>query len=141
MGENRKMYYTLVPLYASGSKFFVPTDSKKIVTRSVMTKQEVEQLIAEWNEIETLWVDNDKNREEIYKEALRSCDFRQWAKLMKTSYQRNQARLKRGKKVTASDERYLHMAEENLFGELAIPLCMTKSEAEEYFLDKIRTEG
>ena len=46
-------------------------------------------------------------------------------------------RLKKGKKITTSDERYLHMAEDNLFGELAIPFEMTKGEAEAYFISKV----
>ncbi|MCR5691192.1 MAG: CarD family transcriptional regulator [Eubacterium sp.] len=137
MGNKTRKYYTLVPLYAPGSKLFVPTDSKKVITRAVMTKEEATDLMAEWDDIETLTVDNDKNREDIYKAALRSCDTRQWVKLIKTSYQRNQDRLSNGKKVTTSDERYLHMAEDNLFGELAIPLKMSKGEAEAYFVAKI----
>ena len=61
--------------------------------------------------------------------------------MIKTSYQRNQARIKNGKKATTSDERYLHMAEDNLFGELAIPFKMTKGEAEDYFVAQIRGES
>ena len=139
-GAPQRTYYTLVPIYTSGSKLFAPTDGKRVVTRPVMTKKEAETLLKEWDEIETLWVENDKKREEVYKEALRSCDSRQWVKLIKTSYQRNQARLQKGKKATTSDERYLHMAEDNLFGELAIPFEMTKGEAEEYFVAQIRGE-
>ena len=140
VGKETRTYYTLVPIYTTGSKLFVPTDSKKVVTRSVMTKKEAEKLLKEWDEIETLWVENDKKREEVYKEALRSCDSRQWVRLIKTSYQRNQARMKIGKKATKSDERYLHMAEDNLFGELAIPFQMTKGEAESYFVARLRGE-
>lgn len=140
VGKETRTYYTLVPIYTTGSKLFVPTDSKKVVTRSVMTKKEAEKLLKEWDEIETLWVENDKKREEVYKEALRSCDSRQWVRLIKTSYQRNQARMKIGKKATTSDERYLHMAEDNLFGELAIPFQMTKGEAESYFVARLRGE-
>lgn len=91
----------------------------------------------EWEEMETLQVENDKNREDIYKAALRSCDTRKWVQLIKTSYLRSQDRLKKGKKITTSDERYLHMAEDNLFGELAIPFEMTKGEAEAYFISKV----
>lgn len=140
-GQTKRMYYMLIPVYSAGSKVFVPTDSEKVVTRSVMTRSEAQQLMEEWDKIETFWIDNDKKREEIYKEALRSCDSRQWVKLIKTSYQRNQARLKRGKKATTSDERYLHMAEENLFGELAIPLEMTRDEAEDYFISQVRSDA
>ncbi len=139
--DKKRVYYTLVPLYTSGSKLFVPTDSKKVVIRSVMTKKEVKKLMDEWNDIETLRVENDKNREEVYKEALRSCDSRQWVRLIKTSYQRNQSRMEKGKKATTSDERYLQMAEENLFGELAIPLEMSRGEAEAYFVAKIKKSG
>ena len=138
--DQKRTYYTLVPVYTSGSKLFVPTDSKKVVTRSVMTKKEAKKLLEEWDQIETLWVESDKKREEVYKEALRSCDSRQWVKLIKTSYERNQARIQNGKKATTSDERYLHMAEDNLFGELAIPFKMTKGEAEDYFVAQIRGE-
>lgn len=141
VGGQKRTYYTLVPIYTSGSKLFVPTDSKKVVTRSVMTRKEAEKLLEEWDEIETLWVENDKKREEVYKEALRSCDSRQWVRLIKTSYQRNQDRIKIGKKATTSDERYLHMAEDNLFGELAIPFGMTKGEAEDYFMSQIHGES
>lgn len=140
MQNQKRTYYTLVPIYTTGSKLFVPTDSKKVVTRSVMTKNEAEKLLKEWDEIETLWIENDKKREEVYKEALRSCDSRQWVRLIKTSYQRNQDRMKVGKKATTSDERYLHMAEDHLFGELAIPFKMTKGEAEDYFVAQIRGE-
>ena len=139
--DKKRVYYTLIPLYSSGSKLFVPTDSKKVITRSVMTKKEAKKLLEEWDEIETHWVENDKKREEIYKDALRSCDCRQWVKLIKTSYQRNQSRIEKGKKATTSDERYLHMAEDNLFGELAIPLQMTRGEAESYFIKNIRKSG
>ena len=140
MQNQKRTYYTLVPIYTTGSKLFVPTDSKKVVIRSVMTKKEAEKLLKEWDEIETLWIENDKKREEVYKEALRSCDSRQWVRLIKTSYQRNQDRMKIGKKATTSDERYLHMAEDHLFGELAIPFKMTKGEAEDYFVAQIRGE-
>lgn len=136
--DKKRVYYTLVPLYTSGSKLFVPTDSKKVVIRAVMTKKEVKELMDEWNEIETLRVENDKNREEVYKEALRSCDSRQWVRLIKTSYQRNLSRIEKGKKATTSDERYLQMAEENLFGELAIPLGMSRGEAEAYIAAKFK---
>ena len=135
-----RIYYTLVPVYSTGSKLFVPTDSTKVITRAVISKNEVIKLMDEWEDIELLSVESDKKREEVYKAALRSCDCRQWVKLIKTSYQRNQMRLQNGKKATTSDERYLHMAQENLFGEVAIPLEMTRGEAEDYFIGKVQSK-
>ena len=42
-----------------------------------------------------------------------------------------------GKKVTASDSKYFHLAEESLCGELAISLDMNKDEVKDYLKDKI----
>ena len=41
-GAPQRTYYTLVPIYTSGSKLFVPTDGKRVVTRPVMAKKEAE---------------------------------------------------------------------------------------------------
>ena len=50
---------------------------------------------------------------------------------------RKKIRLSKGKKVTASDERYLRTAEDNLYGELAISLNIDKNDVEQYIMDKI----
>lgn len=39
--------------------------------------------------------------------------------------------------MTSSDERYLHMAEDNLFGELAFSLKMPKEKVGEFISEKI----
>lgn len=87
--------------------------------------------------MDMLWVENEKKREDVFKQALRSCDIREWVRIIKTLYARKQERLARGKKVTASDERFLHAAEENLYGELAVSLGKKKEEIEEYIINRI----
>ncbi|MEI3218659.1 MAG: hypothetical protein V8S08_02285 [Lachnoclostridium sp.] len=52
-------------------------------------------------------------------------------------YARRQSRLAQGKKVTASDERFLRAAEENLYGELAVSLGKEKDEIEKYIISRI----
>lgn len=46
------------------------------------------------------------------------------------------SRLKQGKKITATDERYLRMAEGNLYSELSIALGIPESGMEDYTLNK-----
>ena len=62
-------------------------------------------------EIETLWVPFEKGREELYKEALKKCDCKEWIKIIKTLYLRKQERLAEGKKAVSIDEKYLHIVE------------------------------
>ena len=126
IGSSDKEYYTLVPVYGRNSKLYTAVDSDKVVIRPIMTKQESDALINEMEEIDALRIGDEKRREEIYKETMRTCDCKEWVRIIKTLYSRKMDRLSRGKKVTSSDERYLQMAEENLFGELAFSLQMPK---------------
>ena len=46
-------------------------------------------------------------------------------------------RIAEGKKVTSSDSKYFHLAEESLYGELAISLDMEKEEVKDYVKEKV----
>jgi len=130
-------YYTLSPLYSKGGVTYVPADTDKIVMRKVISKEEAEKLIEEIEEMEELGIENEKRRDEVFKRALRTCDNKEWVKIIKTLYLRRQVRIAQGKKVTASDERYLKAAEDSLYGELAVALGMQKNEVGKYILKRI----
>jgi CarD family transcriptional regulator len=132
-----KVYYTLSKVYSRGGVLYVPADSEKIVMRPVISKEEAEDLIGHMREIDMLQIDNEKRKEEIFKQAFRTCDSREWVKIIKTLHERKRIRLAKGKKVTASDERYMRTAEDNLFGELAISLGIDKNDVEQYIMDRI----
>ena len=137
-GVNKdKLYYTLAPLYSKGSKVYTPVDNDKVVMRPVFTKEEAKELIEQIPTIELLWVADKKRREDIYKAALRTCDCREWIKIIKTLYLRKMSRIAEGKKVTVSDGKYLHMAEERLYEELALALDMDKDEVVEYITEHV----
>ncbi|MBR2696798.1 MAG: CarD family transcriptional regulator [Parasporobacterium sp.] len=125
--SDNKEYYTLLPYYSKNSRIFTPCDNDKVVMRPVMSKKEAEKLLKEIPEIDLLVITDEKKREECYKATMRSCDCREFVSILKTIYTRKKIRLAEGKKVTASDERYFSMAEDKLFGELAIALGIEKS--------------
>lgn len=135
--SKEKLYYTLMPLYSKGSKVFIPVDNDKVVMRPVLTRDEAESLVKDIPSIELLWVADEKRREDIYKTALRTCDCREWIKIIKTLYLRKMSRIAEGKKVTVSDGKYLHMAEERLYEELALALGMNKEEVVEYITNHV----
>jgi len=135
-----RLYYELVPVGKAGGRIFTPVDSGKTPMRRIMNREEVARLIAQIPEIQTLWVANEKQREENYKACMRTCDCREWVRIIKTLYQRKQERTAQGKKVTATDERYLRMAKECLYSELEIPLGIPKEELEGYITQQIERE-
>lgn len=127
-GVEEKDYYTLSPYYSKNSKIFTPCDNDKVVMRPVISKKEAEKLLQDIPQIQLLVITDEKKREERYKEIMKSCDCRNFVSILKTIYNRKKVRLAEGKKVTASDERYFNMAEDKLYGELAIALGVEKSQ-------------
>lgn len=129
--EKSRLYYVLIPEVNSSNTIYIPVDNEKLVIRRVLSVQEAEALRKEIPQMEPLEVTAEKLREVEYKAALRSCDCRQWARLIKTLYLRRQERLSQGKRMTATDERYLRQTEECLYQELAMVLGEEKKELQE----------
>ena len=132
-----RLYYVLTPASQKGGRIFTPVDSEKTPMRRTLTKEEATHLIDKIPEIEELWITNEKLREDKYKECMRSGDCREWIRIIKTLYLRKQQRNAQGKKVTATDERYLHMAEDYLYSELEIPLEIPKDQMVQYISERI----
>lgn len=133
-----KLYYTLEPVYTTGSKIFTPVDNEKVKMRPVMNKEEAIGLIEDIDNIDALWVQDEKRREMDYKEAVNKCDCRELVRIIKAIYLRKQSRLAEGKKVTSGDEKYFKIAEEDLYGELAIPLQMDRSQVKDFVIEKVK---
>lgn len=124
--DRGREYYILKPLYMSGSTVYLPVDSPKESMRKVLRREEAEKLIEAIPEIPLLVITNDKLSEQAYKDCIRTNDCEDLVKLLKTIYTRKQKRIKAGRKVTAVDAKYFHMAEENLYGELAVSLNISR---------------
>ncbi len=139
-GSNaQKKYYVLSPVNASGSRSFLPVDNTKVVIREVINEEEALKLIDEIPEIEEILDCNDKQREEKYKELARTCDCRGWICIIKTIFNRKQERIAQGKKITATDDRYFKLAEENLYSELGFALSKEKDEMEEFIANRLNS--
>lgn len=136
--EDDKLYYTLEPVYDKGCRLFTPVDNQKVKMRPIMTKEEADELIAKIKEIDTLRVGDEKNREQVYKDTIRTCNCVEWVRMIKTLYIRKEVRLAAGKKVTSSDAKYLHLAEESLYGELSVVMGIPKSEIEAYITSCVK---
>ena len=130
--DREREYYILKPLYMNGSTVYVPVDSPKESMRKVLKREEAEELIRAIPEIPLLVITNDKLSEQTYKDCIRTNDCEDLVKIIKTIYTRKQKRMKAGRKVTAVDAKYFHMAEENLYGELAVSLNIRRQDVESY---------
>ncbi len=129
--NKERIYYTLIPVYNKGSKIFIPVDAPKNL-RLAMSKKEVMALLEELPEIAPIEISDEKQREQEYKAAIRTGDSRRVIQIIKTIYLRKKKRRETGKKVTEIDERYFRMAEDKLYGEMALALSIEKEQVLSY---------
>lgn len=133
--DKEREYYILKPLYLSGSTVYVPVDSPKESMRRVLRREEAQRLIESIPRLTLLDISNEKLSEQAYRECMRTNSCEEWVRVIKTIYLRKQKRLEAGRKVTAVDAKYFRMAEESLYGELAVALEMPRGEVEAYITE------
>lgn len=135
--DKEREYYILKPVYMSGSTVYVPVDTANESMRRVLTKEEAKQLIDGIPEIPLITIANDKLLEQEYRGCMKSNCCEEWIKIIKTIYLRKQKRMEAGRKVTAVDAKYFRIAEDNLYGELAVVLNIPRNEVQEYITSEI----
>ena len=118
--DTDRLYYVLMPEKTKGSRLFCPADDDNISIRRVINEQEAKEIISASKGVEPLVIENDRMRDVSYKNAMKSSDLMQWIKVIKTLLIRKRERENLGKKITATDERYLKLAQEGLYSELAL---------------------
>lgn len=135
--DKEKKYYVLEPVFEKASTIYTPVNNDKIIMRRIMNKDEAEKLIEHITEIDTVWIQEEKRREQTYKDAIRTYDSKSLVQIIKTLYQRKKSRINEGKKVLSSDEQYLHKAEELLYSEMSLALSIPKEKVEEYIAEAV----
>lgn len=129
-----KQYYILKPVYGNNLTIKTPVDNHKSLMRRVLTREEVMSIIETMPDQETIWIDNDRQRRESFKATLKTGDCKNWIKLIKTIYQKDQEKKAIGKKITKADEEIMKIAEKNLYEEFAVALNITPDEAVDYVM-------
>lgn len=135
--DKERQYYRLEPVYKNRSIIYIPVDNNKIVMRKLISKEEADELIKSIPSIEILHFNDEKMREEKYKEVVRTYECKELIKVIKTSYLRKEKRLAEGKKNISTDDKYLKMAEEYLYEELAISLNIPKEQVRDFIVKTV----
>ncbi len=123
-GIRDQLYFLLIPLTDSRIRVYLPVAEEYGDVRHVISRGEAEALIREIGGIEPTEIESDKMREQIYKDAIKSCDPRRLVGIIKNMFLRSRERQRCGKKNTAVDERYFALAEKALYSELGFVLSL-----------------
>ena len=126
--NGNKEYYLLIPLNEQTAKIYIPVDVADQRIRYAMNKKQAMQLINGIKSIHETYIENEKEREKVYKAAVSSCNPQKLVGIIKTLYLRRLEREKSGKKNTVIDERYFKLAENQLHSELSFALQVEKEQ-------------
>lgn len=126
--DDKKLYYELQPLSDSKTVLYVSTDRDDGSMRAVITEEEAEDLIRMIPTIDEPWINNERERERNYKEAIKSNEPEKLIGIIKLIYQRKKMRQEQGKKTTMVDKQYFDKAENLLYSELELVLKKSRDE-------------
>lgn len=132
-----RQYYILVPVYDNGAKIYVPTDSGLSKIRTLLSRDEVEELIDSIPDCESVWIDNDKERLSAFSSIVSRCDHHEMLCLIRTLREKHAEKQRIGKKFHSADERISKEAERILFGEFAFVLNLTPAEVSSLIAERI----
>ena len=139
--KENKLYYLMKSIEDEKGKLYVPVSNSDAILRLCLTKEEAWNLIKRIPEIPTAWINNEKLREQNYKDAVKANDPEALVAIIKMIYQRKEKRLAQGKKCTATDARYFQIAENLLYMELGVALGKPKQEVCRTIIDYITNNG
>lgn len=129
------IYYTLQPVYADNSKIYVAVDNTKVNMRSAISKEEAVDIINGKKRCEEpVWVPNNKAREAMYKNLLKTGNCLQWYEMTKELTNKKREKQEEGKNLLQADESAFVAVKKLLYGELAVVLDLTIDEVNETVL-------
>lgn len=137
MANSTMEYYLIIPEEDKNTKLYIPIDGKSHGLRSIISKEEAWEIIDSIAGIAETVIEDDRKRENAYKDVIKSCEPEQLIGMIKNLHLRMQKREEEGKKNPAVDERYFRIAEDNLHNELAFAIGEDKNQIPKIIADRI----
>ncbi|MDP4117727.1 MAG: CarD family transcriptional regulator [Bacillota bacterium] len=135
-------YYVLNPVFDEKCKFFVPVDNNRLTSKmhKVLSSKEVYELIKSIPSEENIWIENENDRKEKYKQILENGDREKIMRIIKTLQVRRKERVKNNKKLRLVDEKLLGDAEKFLYEEFAYVLNINCDQVLPFITQQIKIE-
>jgi len=135
--DKETLYYVLQPVFGNNLTVKVPVDNPNLSIRKIITREQALSLIAAMPDQDTQWIENDRERNERFKAALKTDDNINLVKIIKAIYAMKQEKASAGKKLLKADEDIMRAAEKSLYEELAAALNITPEEVLPFIMDQV----
>ncbi len=139
--DKDQLFYVLTPLYQD-CVISIPVDATSIPIRAIISKEEADQIIQQIPKIKTEVFHSSVLRElnEHYNSYLSTYDCVHLVELCMSVYAKKQQFEEEGRKTGTIDEKFLKLAEELLFGELAVVYGIEKDEVPALISEKLNED-
>ena len=133
---NRKKteYFVLEPISQQGSRFFVPTQSQVAVSklRCLISKDEILALLSAPESHREIWLDDENQRKQQYKDVLATGDRATLLCLLRLLERHREMQADSGKKFHISDANFMRDAQKMIYSEFSLVLDTTNDTVEQY---------
>ena len=131
-------YYVLRPLYVTAATtVYTPVDSDKVPLRKLLQQEDMEEILRQvprqWME----WNDNEQARHQEFSAILHGDDTVQLIRLIVLLHRKLDERMAQGKRLRASDGRYLDEAKRLLHQEVAYAMEMEPDQVADYIMEQL----
>lgn len=139
----KKKYYVLQPIKDQGATIYAPAENAHVLKkmRRLLTVAEIDRLIDSIPKGEINWIENERERRELYKSILAGGDHWKLIGMLKAIYQHKQEREADGKRLHMTDENFFRDAEQLLYNEFQYVLKLnSKEDMSKYIFTRIMKE-
>lgn len=140
IGKITKEYYFLKNAYDEKNSVFVPLDNEKLLgrMRRVLSREEILEMISEFPEADSIWVEDDKERNLKFREIMEKGDRREIAQLVKTLFEMKKELSENGRRLHSADETLFLRAEKVICEEFALVLNINKEEVIPFITEQLK---
>lgn len=132
-------YYVLAPISDSRSSVYVPCENAALVARMrpLLTREEIDALLSETDEVKIAWVDDRNERSMLYRTTLGGGDRQEVVRLLCCLMRKKMERIEMGKRLSSMDENVLQECVRLVQEEFSMVLGIDAREVGSYIQERI----
>ena len=136
-GQHETDYISLVPVSSASSKYYIPQKNSDSKIRSLLTKEQINQLIDEIPDTAATWFSDSHERKNAFASIIKSDDYKQIISMIKALHIHKELKNSGGKKLNSSDENFMHRAENLMYQEFSVVLGIPQDNVVDYISKRI----
>jgi CarD family transcriptional regulator len=138
-----RLYYVLKPVLGNSFTLYVPVGNENLEAkmRRLLNADEVHKFIGEMPGKDSVWIEDENERRQFYKEALSNGDRDSLVRLIKSVFLRKRELNAAGRKLHTTDEQFMKDAEKILYDEFAYVLGIKREDVMPFILSQLEEGG